>query len=357
MPGLDQASPRLRRVAAGLGALLGLGSAGCSLLGPEVDQLFGGADAGVDSGATCDPIKPPERPPGADTSGPDRAYVLRDIIIDQSPDRWETLGFDLDDRCSLAPEPDVECLPPSGGNPETDGVRGIDNAFGHRLAPTLVGIAANLESDIRGDQLRGTGGILLQIRGYNGQANDPSVDVFMAQTIYAIPHGATERAAPNWDGRDRWFLEDSAFDGSADRPRVRNDNAYVRDNWLVVRILDRTDITFNVGEGLVNFRFISASIVGRISSDGQTLEDVVLSGRWALRDLALTADELGLCQGSVERAFLDNSLANIADVRATPGTGGPGARCDAVSAGLGFRGYRGEFAGLAVTEDVPIACP
>src|SRR5690606_33255928 len=45
MPDLDQASPRLRRVAAGLGALLGLGSAGCSLLGPEVDQLFGGADA------------------------------------------------------------------------------------------------------------------------------------------------------------------------------------------------------------------------------------------------------------------------------------------------------------------------
>jgi len=292
----------------------------------------------------------------ADSSGPDRAYVLRDIVLDQSLDRWETLGFDLDDRCSLPPEPDVECLPPSGGNPETDGVRGIDNAFGHRVAPTLVGIAADLESDIREDQLRGTGGILIHLKGYNGEADDPSVDVFVAQTIFAIPQGATERGTPNWDGQDSWFLEDSAFEGAPDRPRVRNDNAYVRDHRLVVRLLDRTDITFNVGDGLVNFRFISASIVGRISADGATLDDVVLSGRWALSDLALTADELGLCKGSVEREFLDNSLANIADVRATPGTGGPGARCDAVSAGLGFRGYRGTFAGLAVTEDVPSAC-
>lgn len=338
---------------------------GCSLVGADVDQLFGGStcegdckDAGTDADAgSCDPIKPPTRPPGSDTSGPERSYILRDIQLDQSLDRWRTLGFDLDDRCSLPPDPDVECLPPAGTTPETDGERGIDNAFGHRVASTLVGLDASLESRIRKDQERGRGGILVNIKGYNGEPNDPSVDVFIAQTIYAIPHAETMQADPNWDGRDRFYCEDSAFGGSADKPLVENDNAYVSDGWLVVRLPDRADITFNIDDGAVNFRFISASIVGRISSDGQFLEDVVLSGRWPLSDIALAADQLGICDGSVERKFLDNSLASIADVRATPGTGGPTALCDAVSASLGFRGYRGVFEGLAVTEDVPVGCP
>lgn len=357
-------SSRLERsLLRGSASLLLLSALGCSLLGADVDELFGGAtcegdcaDGGADAGA-CNPIKPPTRPNASDSAGPERSYVLRDIQIDQSLERWTTLGFDLDDRCSLPPEPDVECLPPAGTTPETDGERGIDNAFGHRMAPTLVGLDNSLEARIRKDQSRGRGGILLNIRGYNGEADDPSVDVFVAQTIYAIPHGADAKADPEWDGRDRFYCEDSAFGGGPDDPLVKNDNAYVRDGWLVVRLPDRADITFNIDDGAVNFRFISASIVGRISSDGQFLEDVVLSGRWALSDIALAADQLGICAGTVERKFLDNSLASFADVRATPGTGGPTALCDAVSAGLGFRGYRGVFEGLAVTEDAPKACP
>ncbi|MCA9644336.1 MAG: hypothetical protein KC492_26760 [Myxococcales bacterium] len=360
----SRAAFRRALLAASISAV-GLAALGCSLVGADVDQLFGGAtckgdckDAGTDADAsTCDPIKPPLRPSGADSSGPERSYILRDIQIDQSLDRWATLGFDLDDRCSLPPDPDVECLPPAGTTPETDGERGIDNAFGHRMASTLVGLDSNLEPRIRKDQERGRGGILVNIRGYNGEPNDPSVDVFIAQTIYAIPHGQSMEADPSWDGRDRFYCEDSAFDGSADKPLVKNDNAYVSDGWLVVRLPDRADITFNIDDGAVNFRFINASIVGRISPDGQFLEDVVLSGRWALSDIALAADQLGICEGSVERKFLDNSLSSIADVRATPGTGGPTALCDAVSASLGFRGYRGVFEGLAVTEDVPMACP
>ncbi|MCA9626962.1 MAG: hypothetical protein KC766_04830 [Myxococcales bacterium] len=346
-------------------ALLCLG--GCSLVGADVDELFGGAtcegdceDAGADSttdARSCDPIKPPSRPSGMDSGGPERSYVLRDTLIDQSLDRWRTLGFDLDDRCSLPPDPDVECLPPAGTTPETDGERGIDNAFGHRVASTLVGLDANLEKRIRKDQEAGRGGILVNIQGYNGERDDPSVDVFIAQTIYAVPHGENGKSQPHWDGRDRFYCEDSAFDGSPDAPLVRNDNAYVRDGWLVVRLPDRADITFNIDDGAVNFRFISASIVGRFSEDGRFLEDVVLSGRWALSDIALAADQLGICEGTVERTFLDNSLASIADVRGTPGTGGPNALCDAVSASLGFRGYRGFFEGLAVTEDVPTGCP
>ncbi len=358
-------SRRIRRLLSGFGPLLLVAiQPACSLLGADVDELFGGVscegdckDAGPDQDAsTCDPIKPPTRPSIADSSGPERSYILRDILLDQSLDRWKTLGFDLDDRCSLPPEPDVECLPPAGSSPETDGERGIDNAFGHRVASTLVGLDANLQDRIRKDQERGRGGILVNIKGYNGEPDDPSVDVFIAQTIYAIPHGENMKADPHWDGRDRFYLEDSAFDGAPSAPLVKNDNAYVRDGWLVVRLPDRADITFNIDDGAVNFRFISASIVGRISSDGQFLEDTVLSGRWALSDIALAADQLGICEGTVERKFLDNSLASIADVRGTPGTGGPTAVCDAVSASLGFRGYRGAFEGIAVTEDMPPAC-
>ena len=50
-------------------------------------------------------------------------------------------------------------------------------------------------------------------------------------------------------------------------------------------------------------------------------------------------------------------MASTADVRGTPGTGGPGAICDAISVGLQFTGYPGKLGGLVSAQPATSQCP
>ncbi|HJK90908.1 MAG TPA: hypothetical protein RMH26_09295, partial [Polyangiaceae bacterium LLY-WYZ-15_(1-7)] len=109
--------------------------------------------------------------------------ALRDVVLNQDGDRWRDIGLDLDDIDSQPPVPEVECVPPNvDAEPRVDGNEGIDNAFGDALYPIVRLALPELEPEARAGQERGIGAILLQVRRWNGTANDPRIEVVLTQS-------------------------------------------------------------------------------------------------------------------------------------------------------------------------------
>ena len=338
-------------------------------------------DGGTTPGE-CDSIAPPERPgtPDDGTDAGERVYVVRDVVFDQGGERWRNIGFDLDGRCSVPPDfADIECQPRNASaSPEPDGEGGIDNSFGHNLFPVVELTVPGLEEVSRGYQARGIGAVLMQVNGWNGTANDARVEVVAAVTVFGTPGDAAmteppevrqtpdgpETAGgdplpePTWDGNDWfWVRSDNFLDGQLSQPLVRDDNAYVAGNVLVIRLPERTDFIFP-GEDLgLLVRLTGAVATARIDGGGASLTDITVAGRWPMFDLLDTAEAVGVCPGATEHDILLNQLDRIVDVRATPGSGGGSVPCDAVSLGLKFeQGVQVRFAALAEGDPVPDAC-
>ncbi len=394
-------SSRLTRIGKLSCALLGSGALiGCSLLGEDIDPLFSqsgapggtggvsgsgaagsggtagsgaagsggtagsGGSAGVAGaggsagiGGGCNSRRPPARPTSADDeSVAPKIFVLRDIVIDQSPTLWETMGYDLDGVCSKPPEHPVECMAAGASQPELDGEEGIDNAFGHVVVPILKVADSDLQEGARRSQREGRSAIVVHVSNYNGLPSDPSVRVWLGQAREAIPAGATEPGIPAWDGQDSFYVVDSAFrNGDLNEPNIDDDNAYVADNRLVMRLPDRAPFPFQTSNGTVVLTLTDAFLTGTIETDG-SLTDVILAGRWSIQDILAAVELVGMCPADVTYGLIENLLNNNADIRSTPGTGGPGAICNAISIGLGFTGFPGLFGGLTTTEAVVNPC-
>lgn len=347
----------------GLACALACALLGCSVYDPALVRRDGG------STGECDPITPPDRPLGMD-DGEDvgeRVYVIRDVVFDQGGERWRTIGFDLDGRCSQPPDFDVECTPRvSGASPEVDGEGGIDNSFGHNLFPTVDLAVPGLEDVSRMYQARGIGAVLVRITGWNGRDDDVRIDVTAGITVFGTPGTADmtdppdptdPMPEPTWDGNDWfWVRSDNFLDGDVTQPLIRDDNAYVSGGVMVIRLPDRSDFIFP-GEDLgLLVRLTEAVATARIEGGGSSLSEITVAGRWPMLDLLDTAEAVGVCPGSAENNILRNQLDRIVDVRANSGTGGS-VQCDAVSLGLQFeQGVRVRFAGVAPGDPVPDAC-
>jgi len=335
----------------GLGCLV----VGCSVYDPSLVQE-GEADAGP---TDCDPMVPPPRPEGPD-DGEDVGtvgFALKDVVFDQGGERWRTIGFDLDGRCTEPPAYDTECVPPNeSASPEVDGEGGIDNAFGHQLFPTVDLAIPGLEEVSRGYQEDGIGAVIILVDGWNGEPDDSRVDVTAAITVFGAPSDegdmpeitigpdgepqlpdGSAAPPPNWDGDDFfWARDDNFFDGNVDRPLIRDDNAYVAGHRVVVTLPERTDFIFpGMDIGLL-VRLTGAVATATLTAGGEEIEKVTVAGRWSVLDMLDTAEALGVCRDMTEYMILSNQLDRVADLRSRPGSGGPGVQCDAISIGLEF---------------------
>lgn len=335
-----------------------------------------------DGGAGTVGRTPPPRPL-ASTEGPDMFevidFALKDVALNQDGERWRSIGFNLDGLDSRGALPDVECVPPRPtASREVDGEEGIDNSFGHNLFPLINLVIPGIDDIALMSEQEGLGAVLLRLRGWNGQDEDPRVEVTLAQSVFAVqgdgsdeppefelrdfvPYATaadTERMPlPAWDGTD-WFFarRDSFVMDDEERPKIRDDNAFVSGRNLVMRLPDRVEILFPGPENGVSVRLTDAVAVGRIGDDLETIGPVVIGGRWALNDLLETAQAVGVCVEDSEYTLLRNQLDTIADIRTTAGTGGEGVPCDAVSIGITFMGYRGNWAGLTPGQALPNIC-
>jgi len=356
------------------------GRIGCKVYDPAL-LADGAIDAGpsIDSGP-CDPNHPAGRPEPS-TEGPDIGeifFALRAINIHQPGDEWKRVGYDLDNLCTQPPDYVSQCEPPrAGATTEIDGLNGTDNSVGHNLIPLLLVADSELELDADRNQTQGTGTPLIRILHWNGQAQDPQVEVVFAQAVFgatALEDGGQPDAEiprdggltygdggnapqPSWNGSDWWWArDDSFFDGDPARPRIHDDRAYVVDHTLVFSIPDREDIVFAGESRGLAVRLTDAVITGRISNDKSRLDDVTVAGRWAINDILSTAENAGICRGSGSYELLEGLLMGMADVVSNPTAGGPGAVCDAISVGVGFTGYEAHFAAVHFSFGFPNAC-
>lgn len=350
----------------------------------------------LDGQATVDPLctdgdeQPPTRvavdDPGEDV--PDFWIALKEVQLDQSDDDlWARTGFNLDNRCTTAEATSHECIPLRGETApvQTDGVRGIDNTFGGALFPILSLAFEDLDVLAQQAEEKGIGALAARIRGWNGQANDTTVEVLISQTVFGTPgangtppnvdivgfegrHPTTGDLLPfpNWDGDDFFWIRDDTFllpDAMTideARPLVVDTNAYVTNGQIVATIADGTEIIL-VGEGLATLvRLSDVSMVLDILSmstaprdEGQT---VTIGGRWGYTDLLRTAESVGVCPDSPLFPTLDTQLRGLTDTLLDPDGAAEGARCDAVSIGITFEAYFANIGGLTDGQPLPDPC-
>ena len=359
--------------------LVGSSLTACSVYDPA---LVGDGGAPVDMprrdmGTTCTSCpagRPPLRPAMPDGDGPEAFYALRNIQIVQDRNRWQTIGYDLDGLDTQDISDPVECTP-NDGDPETDGVGGVDNAFGHLITPLLLAAEPEIERQGQRNETNGLGAVLLRVTGWNAGRNDARVSVTLTQSVFGtpkvggmipdagVPDGGVDYDGgvpplPRWDGNDAWWgRSDSFFSGNEATPRIFDDNAYVANGTIVMRLPDRRDIIFSGDERGVLFKLTDATLTAHVSDDGNTVDTAFIAGRWAANDILEAIPFVGVCPGSTNYVLLTNLLGTSVDVRSTPGSGGMGVTCDALSGGLGFSGTRATWAGIAVGYTLENRCP
>lgn len=339
----------------------------------------GGSCPAGDSGVVgappgCIPARPTARPVCLDdgaTTGP-VYFALHDVVVDQSGDRWRTLGWDLDGNCTdaLSAMPATECEPPSSPAP-TDGLNGIDNAFGAEIAPQFITYAPDFASGTEGALAHGRTVPIVTLDGWNGLPDDPRVAVSLAYTVDIVPAGTTIPAGgvtavntfpdPAWDGTDVAYLSSSAF-GAGGRPILSDDNAYVAGGMIVARLPDRADLDLPGAAGTIRARLTDFRFTAQLAGDGTALTNALLTGRWPYSDMLMFLDDLGICAGTpmtdLILAGFSVVLSRSMDVRATPGTGGPGVVCDAISTVFPFQNAaRVSLGGVVSIVLEPSACP
>ena len=342
--------------------------------------IDGGLDGGLDAGPACALHKPPPRPSVADgASIEDVVFALRDFRLDQGDD-WSSIGYDLDDLCSLPPSPVVECLPPAAsGAAELDGMGGIDNAFGHQIAPLILTYMPDLDEHLYDEHAGGAGNLVVSIRGWNGEPDDPRVEAIVSQAVFGAPalddggrppvvipdagfskeDGGIPPPTPAWDGRDWfWVRAETYASGDPTRPLLRDDNAYVAGGEVVIRLAERVPLVFassTAARGTI-MRLTDAVLVLSLAADGSTVRRGTLAGRWPTSDLLEDIEHSAICPGTDDYRTFARLLDLAADQRTVPGSGGSGATCDAVSIGITYTGMRAHVAEVTDRFGFPSPC-
>ena len=182
------ARPRLTLlVPVGVSAIV---ATGCIVYDPKLVE--GGMDAGpptedvgqFDAGPVTS-RQPPARPTDPD-DGVDMGEVsfgLRMVSLDQG-DGWREIGYDLDNRTTIAPTYDTECIPPGTPRPPGDGADGIDNVFGASLYPLVELTVPGLEMTAREAQESGYGLPVIRITGWNGTPNDSRIRTVITTSVF-----------------------------------------------------------------------------------------------------------------------------------------------------------------------------
>jgi hypothetical protein len=321
----------------------------------------------------------PDRPPPSTSSKADdveATFALRNVSLDQSGDRWRRFGLDLDGMNTTSISDPAECVAADGA-PPLDGDKGIDNAFGQYVLPTVVDLLPCLEDNIALNQGRGKGTVLLRLRGWNGAPNDAGVDVSVLSAVdgtsladvsvleWGGPGGADlmlpgrsggEAPDPAWDGEDYFFVDpESLVAGDMDRPEVWKTDAYISNGRVVLPVDTAATFVFLTGPGSFSIS-LNGFLIADISEDGQILEKGLLAGRFPAGELVATLKPLGLCDDSFRESVI-GLLTDHLDLRLDPDVGRPDEECTATGVAFSFQGIRARIADRVAPVALPIPDP
>ena len=320
----------------------------------------------------------PDRPPSSTSSNADdveAVFAFRNVSLDQSGDRWRRIGLDLDGMNTASVGDSAECVA-ANGNPPLDGNKGIDNAFGQYVLPTVVSLLSCLEDNIALNQGHGRGTVLLRLRGWNGTPNDAKVDVSVLSAVdgtslddvsaveWGGPDGSTlllpgaigEAPAPRWDGEDYFFVDPSSLVAdNLDRPEVWKTDGYIRNGRVVLPLDTAATFVFLTGPGSFSIS-INGFLLADISEDRQTLLKGMIAGRFPVGEIIATLRPLGICNESLIGSVVGLLTDNL-DLRVDPDAGSPDDECTATGVAFSFQGIRAKIANRIAPVELPIPDP
>lgn len=320
----------------------------------------------------------PDRPPSGTSSSSDdveAVFAFRNVSLDQSGDRWRRFGLDLDGMNTTSIGDAAECVA-ANGNPPLDGNKGIDNAFGQYVLPTVVSLISCLEDNIALNQGSGWGTVLLRLRDWNGTPNDARVDVSVLSAVdgtslddvsgvewggsdgalLMLPGATQEAPEPAWDGEDYFFVDPSSLVAdNLDRPEVRKSDAYISNGRVVLPVDTGATFVFLTGPGSFSIA-INGFLIADISEDGQTLEKGLLAGRFPVSKLIATLEPLGICDESF-RGSVVGLLTDNLDLRVDPDVGSPDDECTATGVAFSFQGVRARISERIAPVELSVPDP
>jgi hypothetical protein len=376
-------------------AVLGMGSwPACNIYDPSL--LLPGDASGE---ATPSHLARIPLPPGVDDDSglPNQSFVLAmqsiDVAvgIDGGPiptGPLPPIGWDLDnvDTCPGPPS----CVQATGTKENCDDDAGRDHTglkLFRQLGPSAQQGVATVNQSLRAGEY----GLLVQITGYNGTANDRHVSVALYFSSGVI--GPADGGPPslNHDGYDAWTVDPRSIQGfvagglSLDgidcghgnpqcQPQYQDDNGYVSGGMLVARLGD-VPITFggraNIGGAVMELSgtYLTGTLrpVSLFANNTWVLEGGSISGRWQaqklLSNMATIPDPttdagLFLC-GDADAPYqlLKQYICTLQDITASgPDNPTAPAPCDAISMAFGFTAEPAQLGVVAPLPPTPQGC-
>ncbi len=333
--------------------------------------LDGGPDA-PDLCAHALPPRPPEKDDDPKTVEP--PFWLAVDHVDVTNDGGTRPGLDLDGVCTCFEGKTAfggagSCKPRAAAGTPCDGDGGVDNAFGGVLKPFASIADINERIAVNKYIELGRSGVLLQISGYNGKANDKELSVAMVVAKGLLSDigcdGGTRGRQPSeeggvtyspvWDGCDQWAADDSAVLRDVVNRQVIGlavAPGYVVDGYLVVAndtaAGGRSSLPFVFGGKLVPV--LVPAFVGKLVRDEGDgggprfrLEDVLVTGRMSVTT-ALGIVGLFKVPGDEAKRFCESpaffdvarrNICNAADTMTNRSLDNlPDSVCDALSLSL-----------------------
>lgn len=353
-----------QRVGSFVAVLLGatFGWVACNtLLGIEEPELAPPADTGAASDSAseggeggCVPEHWPVAPTMDDPSDAGDVTFLaavKSIGLSLDPPAPKT-GYDLDGVCSC-PGPE-SCVRPAGAPQHCDDDNGRDVSLNREVASFLLKTPGFSPEDLNKGLERGAYGLLIEVSGYNGTANDKQVAVSMF-----LSSGTAGDAGPGWDGGDKWDLEPNGLagglDGGTPVSQFVDTTAYVRDGVLVASRLNGVKITLGAPPAAVTLEATQGAMTAKVvKRDGTwTLEGGTLAGRWpttamlkAVAPLPAPGSTAPLCNpsNSIFYGIVKGAVCRAADLSSNPSRDvDRGAACDALSFAVRFDAEPAQF--------------
>ncbi len=335
------------------------------MIGPD-----GGGDGDMDGIAPACPLaKPAIAPGGADVSGIDFLSAARSVDIGVHRADAGSFPFDgfydLDDTCTYCRSNVDSCrrsksaLAAGATDPTCDSDGGVDNVGTDLLRRLNLYVMNDRLTSENADNWLAAGRftMLVAVRGYNGQANDPTVivDLIPSFGMGTTTNGGpiTSYSKPTFTKADQWTYWPQLAKNLnglpiAIAPNVGDSQAYVRDNILVAhfpnayfviqfQILTDNPLILHVTDAVVTARIVLP--------DGGTdgyLDNGRFAGKWptgdALRVIGTWSKDDGLvdlCPGDGFYATIKDKLCARRDVYI--GTQSSAIPCDGISIGFGLR--------------------
>jgi hypothetical protein len=339
---------------------------GCqTLIGADFDQ----AKLRQDEGSSCDSARPPGPPSVSGTPGDvELIAVITSLDYGDEADatgtrRHQSIGYDVDDRCTNRGDP-PECEPPewTDGDP-TDGPRGQDNGVGRMLAvqEEVFGLAAITSSTESAGIVAGsrTSPGVIRLSGYSGFSDDEEVRV---EWYKALPFskGPAGSDGPKLDGSDEWPLAASAPLGT-EPVRFVAETAYVSGHTLVARFsrmeLPLANVTFDVRDMV-----LTAKLAPEPGKPVRRMVDGVVAGHSAADDqlrvvplITFSVFGLELCTDNPNYRKVKRYICGSADLPLDPAAStGP---CDGISFALEFQTHPAKLGPAIPLEKIPAPCP